>query len=334
MRHDKAERLLRLALDLQGTTEGLTLEDIRTRYADPPLSRRTAERLRDAVERLIPQLEQANPGEVPKRWRIRGGGGLAPISAVELAALHTAATSLNKRNAGAPATALQDLHRKLTAMLKPETRRRLTPDAEFLAATAAFGMVPGPRANVPDALLNTLRHAMLADHRVTLHYRARTTGALSRQLVAPYGLLYGQRPYLVAYSFGVADYRLWSLANIERAEETGKPFLRDPAFDLTTYAANSFGVFQEEPVDVVWRFKKSAAAEARNILFHPSQTMEERKDGSVIVRFRAGGLREMCWYLFTWGDAVEILEPPELRDLMQQELAQAAQPFTKKRRAP
>ena len=73
MRHDKAELLLRLALDLQGTAEGLTLEDIRTRYSDKPLSRRTAERLRDAVERLMPQMEQANPGEVPKRWRIRGG---------------------------------------------------------------------------------------------------------------------------------------------------------------------------------------------------------------------------------------------------------------------
>ena len=66
MRHDKAELLLRLVLDLQGSADGLTLEDIGSRYSDKPLSRRTAERLRDAVERLVPQLEQANPGEVPK----------------------------------------------------------------------------------------------------------------------------------------------------------------------------------------------------------------------------------------------------------------------------
>ena len=30
--------------------------------------------------------------------------------------------------------------------------------------------------------------------------------------------------------------------------------------------------------------------------------MEKNDDGSLIVGFRAGGTREMCWYLFIWGD--------------------------------
>jgi len=322
MRHDKAELLLRLALDLQGTAEGLALEDIRTRYSDVPLSRRTAERLRDAVERLMPQMEQANPGEVPKRWRIRGGSvnGLAQISAEELVSLQTAASSLRKRNMAAPAKALLDLHLKLTALLKPETQRRLAPDVELLAAADGIGMHPGPRVIVPDDVLKTLRQAMLASHRIKLHYRARNTGALSHQLVAPYGFLYGQRPYLVAYSFGMDDYRLWSLGNIERVEDVGKPFKRDTTFNLADYATNSFGVFQEKPVNIVWRFKKKAAAEARHFLFHPSQTTEEQKDGSLIVRFRSGGLLEMCWHLFIWGNEVEILEPKKLQKMMQTEL--------------
>ena len=72
MRYEKADTLLRLAIDLQGLLGGLSLDDIRARCAaspDAPLSRRTAERLRDAIERIFPQLEQANPGELPKRWR-------------------------------------------------------------------------------------------------------------------------------------------------------------------------------------------------------------------------------------------------------------------------
>ena len=35
-------------------------------------------------------------------------------------------------------------------------------------------------------------------------------------------------------------------------------------------------------------------------------------DGALIVRFRAGGALEMLWHLQTWGDAVEVLEPPDL----------------------
>ncbi|MGB9151688.1 MAG: WYL domain-containing protein, partial [Alphaproteobacteria bacterium] len=38
------------------------------------------------------------------------------------------------------------------------------------------------------------------------------------------------------------------------------------------------------------------------------------------VRFRAGGLLEMCWQLFEWGDGVEILEPKKLQNMMRAEL--------------
>ena len=48
-------------------------------------------------------------------------------------------------------------------------------------------------------------------------------------------------------------------------------------------------------------------------MFHPTQRLEPGRDGSIVVRFRAGGLREMAWHLFTWGPSVEVLEPPALR---------------------
>jgi predicted DNA-binding transcriptional regulator YafY len=44
--------------------------------------------------------------------------------------------------------------------------------------------------------------------------------------------------------------------------------------------------------------------------------MERDADGSLIVRFRAGGVQEMCWHLFTWGTVVQIVAPDTLRVLM------------------
>ena len=100
MRYEKAETVLRIALDMQASALGLSLEDIQRNYSDKPISRRTAERLRDAVERLFPQIEQANPGEVPKRWRLPGGtvNGLASVTAAELADLATAISLLQREN--------------------------------------------------------------------------------------------------------------------------------------------------------------------------------------------------------------------------------------------
>jgi len=90
-------------------------------------------------------------------------------------------------------------------------------------------------------------------------------------------------------------------------------FERREDFTLQDYAGRAFGVFREEAADVVWRFSPAAAPDARSFDFHPTQEMEEAPDGALIVRFRAGGHKEMCWHLFTWGGEVEVVEPDALR---------------------
>lgn len=110
---------------------------------------------------------------------------------------------------------------------------------------------------------------------------------------------------------------LFRLSRIDRVERLQSSFAAPDDFSLNAFARQSFGVFQEEPFDVVWRFLPRAAAEAREYRFHPDQEVEERSDGSLIVRFCAGGLCEMAWHLFTWGPDVEVLEPTELRRELQ-----------------
>jgi predicted DNA-binding transcriptional regulator YafY len=318
MRFEKLETLLRVALDMRGNAEGLALADIERDYG---VSRRTAERMRDAVERVFPQLEQANPGELPKRWRIRAGAlsNIIGISAEELAALNTAIGLMRRDHLAEPLARLEALSSKLKAMIHPDAARRIGPDLEILAEAEGMALRPGPRQAIGPDIVAALRHAILACDKVELDYRARGSGALSRTLVCPYGFLYGTRHYLVADSLNpkARGFRLFSLANIVRVEPTARAFTRRKNFSLQEFAERSFGVFQEEPFDVVWRFSPKAAVEARQFMFHPTQVMEPQPDGSLIVRFRAGGALEMCWHLFTWDGEVEVLEPKRLRTMMQ-----------------
>ena len=53
------------------------------------------------------------------------------------------------------------------------------------------------------------------------------------------------------------------------------------------------------------------------------ETTSANPDGSLVVSFRAGGLLELTWHLFTWGGAVEILAPDRLRALLVEELRRA-----------
>ena len=69
MRHDKARALVELARRLAGSAEGLTLDEM---AAAAGVDRRTAERMRDRLWDLFPQME-AVPDPPTKRFRIPAG---------------------------------------------------------------------------------------------------------------------------------------------------------------------------------------------------------------------------------------------------------------------
>ena len=89
MRHEKAGRLLELARMLASTAEGLTLDEMAQRLG---VGRRTAERMRDAVRDVFPQLEDVDDPPT-RRFRIPAGldGLFQAPTAEELAALTAAA---------------------------------------------------------------------------------------------------------------------------------------------------------------------------------------------------------------------------------------------------
>src|SRR5437868_6287009 len=161
VRFEKLETLLRVALDMRGTAEGLLLADIERDYG---VSRRTAERMRDAIERVFPQLEQANPGELPKRWRIRAGAlsNVTGISAEELAALNTALGLMRREAMGEPLARLETLSSKLKATIHPDAARRIEPDLEILVEAEGIALRPGPRQTIAPDIVAALRHAIMA----------------------------------------------------------------------------------------------------------------------------------------------------------------------------
>ena len=102
-----------------------------------------------------------------------------------------------------------------------------------------------------------------------------------------------------------------------------RPALRPEGFSLQAYADRSFGIYQDAQEDVALRFSPAAAAGALRWRFHVGQTAERQADGSVVVRFRASGLRELAWHLFSWGAEVRVLAPERLRTLLRDELRAA-----------
>jgi predicted DNA-binding transcriptional regulator YafY len=320
MRHEKAGRLLELARMLAGTAEGLSLDEMAERLG---VGRRTAERMRDAVRDLFPQLEEVDDPPT-RRFRIPAGldGLFQAPTAEELAALATAAEMLAAAGAQSRAGALSSLEQKVLSATRAAARRRLAPDLEALLQAETIAVSAGPRPFEDDEILSAVREALKASARLRFRYLGGSTPGRLRE-VSPLGLLFGRANYLVAQEDGGAEPRNWRLDRIQDIAVLDRPAVRPAGFTLHDYADESFGIYRDGAEDVVLRVTPEGAEDALRWRFHANQQIEPQPDGGVLVRFRASGMRELAWHLFTWGDKIAILAPPILRETMISEIAVA-----------
>jgi predicted DNA-binding transcriptional regulator YafY len=320
MRHDKAAGVIDLARRMAASAEGLTLDDM---VRETGMARRTVERMRDAVLHLFPTAEEVSDPPT-KRWRIRGG-----LSAFEQAPTATEMLELTKaaralRAAGEPgrAAAIESLERKLKSAMRSTALNRMAPDLEALVRAETIAVQAGPRPTADEAMLTTIRAAVLGQAPLGFTY-SRPNAEPRRRTVAPCGLMFGRANYLVAAdreTGRVQTFRLDRMSAVERQEGFAPP---PEDFDLAAFAGQSFGIYQDEIEDVVLSISPDGAAEARGWRWHPTQALEDQADGGVIVRFRASGMRELAWHLFTWGEQVTILAPERLKTVMASEIAAA-----------
>jgi predicted DNA-binding transcriptional regulator YafY len=292
---------------MTGSAVGVSLDQIQQAF---DVGVRTAERMRDAALRLLPDVEEYRDDEGRKRWRASElPRGMPALSAGDVASLQAAADMMENAGRHEQAATLRRLADMLLALQSAAARRRIEPDLELLMEAEGMVHRVGPVVKVAPDVLRTIRDAILRSTVLRIAYLARGRSRPQLLDIEPYGILHGIRSYLVGKGVGMPDYRHFRLNGIGEIALTNTPFVRDPAFDLTEYRCQFFGSFREPPVDNVWRFKPEVAGIAAEYLFHPKQTSERLDDGSLVVRFRAGGRQEMAWHLMTWGDGVEIILP-------------------------
>lgn len=318
-RMDKLRQVLELVDLLANSIEGLTLDEMAREMG---CSRRTAERLRNVIDDHFGLDEKLDDRR--KRFRIAEHlqSQYTRPTAVEFAALR-AECEARKAEKAPTAEPLQSLMGKIFASLKKEEKRKIDVDLDGLARLQRRRVTAGPFIEVPPETLDVMQEAILAGACVEFDYLADGKTEPKWRRVIPYGLLTGPITYLVGKmpdrDDGPINLRLDRMSNVRLSEIPG---CAPDDWDLDTLLANSFGIWQATPHDVVLRARGAAVSRARNWRFHQSQTLEDDGD-DLIIRFRAGGLREMAEHLFTWGGGIVIDGPEELRAEMRERLEMA-----------
>ena len=116
----------------------------------------------------------------------------------------------------------------------------------------------------------------------------------------------------------------FAVSRIRRAEKSGAVFEPDPAFDIETVARDSFGIVRGEHVmRVRLLFSRNVAAYIRERIWHPTQRMRDKRDGSLELTLETAGWKELVRWILSWQPDVKVLSPRRLRDRVREKMRTA-----------
>lgn len=164
-------------------------------------------------------------------------------------------------------------------------------------------------------VFNLLSQAAHERRTVRITYFSQHRGQETDREVDPYHLRSSLGAwYLIGYCHMRDEIRIFALDRIRDIELINQKFTIPKEFFIEEYLGDSLHMERGEPVDVAIKFDPYQARWIRERVWHPSQSIEELPDGSIILRMLVGSLDEVKRWAMSFGDRAEVLEPERLRE--------------------
>lgn len=199
--------------------------------------------------------------------------------------------------------------------------------AEALQQVISFGIEPlrGKEEKVEDNF-RLLSRAILERRRVEMLYYTASRDAYTRRQVDPYHLRHMEGAwYLFAYCHLRREVRIFALDRMDQLSLLEETFSPPAEFNVQQLLRDAWRLeLGGQPRPVVVRFDREAARYVRGKQWHPSQTMRDLPDGSLLFQIIVGGLGEVTRWLLQFGSHAEVIEPLELRQAVADEIERMA----------
>jgi predicted DNA-binding transcriptional regulator YafY len=120
--------------------------------------------------------------------------------------------------------------------------------------------------------------------------------------------------YLIGWDETRQAIRTFKIERIRDVSLTPDPFpAPEPGLIEAMFERAWDIIADQDPAEVVLRFSPAVAARVREARWHPTESVSEELDGSLSWRATVAGTIEIRLWILSWGDAVEVIEPAQLR---------------------
>ncbi len=325
-RYERILNIIDLIMTMQSNTLGVSLKEIQESYN---VSRRTAQRMKDIVMSLYPQVKELQTNSKVKRWGFKGKPvNLFNFNSDDITNLENIKELCKINNLSDKISVLNKVIESIKSANNPNLTT-LENDIEAMMECEGYAVRQGADFNVDNKILSAIRMAIKSMKKLQFDYQAKDYFNLNEKNIAgyriqkglkpkktinaePLGILYGERHYLIAKNDGkIKQYLLHRISDIKVLDEYFTP---DSDFNLKEWTNSSFGIFHDNVINVKLKFKKEIADDVIKYNFHPTQQIKQQKNGTVIVTFTSSGTKSILWNIFKWGVNVEIIAPKSLKE--------------------
>ncbi len=194
-------------------------------------------------------------------------------------------------------------------------------DSHALSERILLEDVPSSRGNLPVVI-----DAMRQSRRITFSYRNYNRVNLTNGVkVEPYFVkIFEQRWYVIGFNVDDKCIKTYSLDRITDLTISDRNFTMPADFSPQDYFADCFGITidQSAPKEIVIKAEPKQAKYMRGLPLHHSQR-EVVHDTYSIFTYRMRSTYDLLQKLLSFGPAIEVLAPKELRALMAVSLSHA-----------
>ena len=130
--------------------------------------------------------------------------------------------------------------------------------------------------------------------------------------------------YVLGYCHRHQEFRVYNMARIQNMS-VQEPFVWDENFDIHHYVDPDFGVWaQGKRFTVELLFSQEVHTYILERQWHVGQECCQQEDGRVLLTFETNQFDEILHWVMSFGHKVLVLNPPELKEAVRQEIAAMA----------
>ena len=241
------------------------------------------------------------------------------LSSEEFSALLIARKMLQDISGGSIGHEISSVVDKITNILKKHSVA-----ADHIDDAFSFQLIEYSPA--PEAVFKAILEGCLKKKCLSFTYYSPATEEKSERTVEPYHLLnYMGTWHTIGYCHLRKDIRDFALSRISGAKVLTKSFKIPAEFDFKKYFLSTFGLYKgKDTKEVTLLFTPEKSKWIKDQIWHKNQKAKLYKDGSLEISFPVSDFSEIKREILKHGDAVTVIKPESLRELIKSEATKIA----------